>query len=94
MPIGKNMKETVKLSLENLKKKLRIAYASIISNIKHIDKLNLAKIYNSLVVPHLLSLCPVWQFFLVNLRNYLFVEYIFVMLNSFSVTLLGPEIVT
>ena len=57
------MKETVKLSLENLKKKPRIAYASIVSNIKHIDKLNLAKIYNSLVVPHLLSLCPVWQFF-------------------------------
>ena len=44
MPIGKNMKETVKLSIENLKKKLIIAYASIVSNIKHIDKLNLAKI--------------------------------------------------
>ena len=63
MDIGKNMKETVNLSLELLKKKLRIAYASIAFNIKHIDKLNLAKIYNSLVVPHLLSLCPVWQFF-------------------------------
>ena len=92
MSIGKNMKETVKLSLENLKKKRRIAYASIVSNVKHIDKLNLAKIYNSLVVPHLLSLCPVWQFS--NLGNCLFVEYIFVMLNSFSVTLLGLEIVT
>ena len=31
--------------------------------LKNIDKLNFAKIYNSLVVSHLFSLCPVWQFF-------------------------------
>ena len=49
----------MKLSLENLKKKLGIAYASIVSNIKHIDKLNLAKMYNSLVAHHLLPLFPI-----------------------------------
>ena len=42
---------------------MRKSFSKKVSNIKHIDKLNLAKIYNSLVLPHLLSLCPVWQFF-------------------------------
>ena len=93
MSIGKNMKETVKLPPENLKRKLRIAYSSIVSNIKHVDKLNTTKIYNSLVVLHLLSLCPVWQF--ISEPQKLSVRRIFfLMLNSFSVTLLGLEIVT
>ena len=87
MLIGKSMKETVELSLENLKQKLRIAYASIVSNIKHIDKSNLAKMYNDLVVPQVLSLFPVWQFSSESQK-------FFVMLNSFSLTLLELEIVT
>ena len=63
MPIEKSIKETIKLVIQNLAKKIRIAYASLASNITNLNRFHLSKLYNSLTVPYLLAMTLIWNFF-------------------------------
>lgn len=88
MPIGNSIKETIKLAIQNLEKKTRLAYASLVSNVTHLSRFHLSKLYNSLTVPHLLALSPIWQFFPASKKN-LFIGFILNLLNSFYICPLG-----
>ena len=50
MPIGRSIKETIKLVIQNLAKKIRIAYASLASNITNLSRFHLLKLFFSFKV--------------------------------------------
>jgi hypothetical protein len=84
MTIGNSVKETIKLAIQNLEKKTRIAYASLVFKVTHLSLFDLSKFYNSLTVPHLLALSPIWQLFPASKKN-LFTGYILNLLNFFYI---------
>ena len=92
MAIGRSIKETIKLVIQNLVKKIRIAYASLASNITNLSRFHLSKLYNSLTVPHLLAMSPFVNFFLLQIKKKILTKSI---LNSPSICcicLLEPAI--
>ena len=91
MSIGRSIKETIKFVIQNLAKKIRIAYASHASNNRNLSRFHLSKLYNNLNVPNLLAMSPIWKFFLIQIKI-IFTKFI---LNSPSICcicLLGPVI--
>ena len=63
LPIGKNLKKTRLLMLESMETKIRRAYGTIDISQFHLNSAHLARIYNSVVLPHILYLVPFYPIF-------------------------------
>jgi hypothetical protein len=63
LPIGKNLKKTKQLMLENMESKIRRSYGAIVSSQFHLNRALLARIYNSVSLSHILYLVPFCRIF-------------------------------
>ena len=62
MPIGANLKETVNLTIINYASNIWAANAYLASNHSYLCKVHHSQLCNSLTVPHILALAPLWSF--------------------------------
>lgn len=67
LPIGRNLRETQSLLIEHLSKKVRIAYAGVVTSRRNSSRKYLARLYNAVALPHVLYLSPFWK--LLSARN-------------------------
>ena len=61
------------------------AYASLFSNFTQLTRFQIYKFYNSLTLPHLLALSPIWQLLFCLLKQNLFIEFILSFLYNFCI---------
>ena len=63
LPIGKNLKKTKLLMLESMETKIRHADGTIVSSQFRLSRAHLTRIYNRVVLPHILYLVPFYPIF-------------------------------
>ena len=61
LPIGSSLRNTRKLLIKHAERKIRAAYASIVHSQVSLKRKLLAKLYNSIALPHVLYLTPFWD---------------------------------
>ena len=61
LPIGSSLRNTRKLLIKHAERKIRAAYASIVHSQVSLERNLLAKLCNSIALPHILSQTPFWD---------------------------------